>query len=169
MENIVKNIHLLGLEDGQRERLEAGAALYKRFDNLTFKVKQYKDGILIVEARQGKNYKRDYFSEREIVERTKKLVREFSEDFCPERIHVGVIPLKEVDSDVITVDYLKEELYRLHIRIKDINNDTGLEMSNLSAWINGTRPMSNIVKNMFYYYIRYKELIEQKKNEQKND
>ena len=169
MENIVKNIHLLGLEDGQRERLEAGAALYKRFDNLTFKVKQYKDGILIVEARQGKNYKRDYFSERKIVERTKKLFRELSEDFCPERIHVGVIPFKEVDSDVITVDYLKEELYRLQIRIKDINNDTGLEMSNLSAWINGTRPMSNIVKNMFYYYIRYRELIEQKKNEQKND
>jgi hypothetical protein len=169
MENIVKNIHLLGLEDGQRERLEAGATLYKRFDNLTFKVKQYKDGILIVEARQGKNYKRDYFSEREIVERAKKLFREFSEDFCPDRIHVGIIPFKEVDSDVITVDYLKEELYRLHIRIKDINNDTGLEMSNLSAWINGTRPMSNIVKNMFYYYIRYKELIEQKENEQKND
>ena len=49
MENVVKNIHLLGLDEEQKKRLEAGAALYKRFDNLTFKVKQYKDGILIVE------------------------------------------------------------------------------------------------------------------------
>lgn len=162
MENVVKNIHLLGLDEGQKKRLEAGASLYKRFDNLTFKVKQYKDGILIVEARQGKNYKKDYFSEKEIVEKAKKLFNDFSNDFNPQKIHVGVIPFKEVDSDIITPEYLKDELYRLHIRIKDINNDTGLEMSNLSSWVNGTRPMSNIVKNMFYYYIKYNELIEQK-------
>lgn len=154
MENIVKNIHLLELNEEQKQRLEAGALLYKRFDNFTFKIKQYKDKILIVEARQGKNYKKEYFSEKEIIEKTKKLFTDFSKDFQPEKIHVGVIPFREVESDIITPEFLKTELHKRQIRIKDINIETGLEMSNLSAWVNGVRPMSNIVKNMFYYYLK---------------
>ncbi len=64
------------------------------------------------------------------------------------------MPYEDHAINIITPDYLKKELQRRSIRIKDVQIATGLETSSISAWVNGIRPMSNIVKAMFYFYLK---------------
>lgn len=42
---------------------------------------------------------------------------------------------------------------------KDIMDETGIDKSNVSAWVNGTRTMSQPVRAMFYYYIWQKAAV----------
>lgn len=155
--NTVAFIDRLELSEEQRKRLEAGAVLYKRHANITFLVVSYKNNHLTVKVKQEKNYTGKYATKNELIEKAKKLFSEFSTDFQPEKITVGAVPYTFPKSDQITPEYLKKELQKRSIRIKDIHEDTGIEVSNLSAWINDTRPMSKIVKNMFYFYLLSKE------------
>lgn len=152
--NTVAFIDRLNLSEDQKKRLEAGAKLYKRNANITFTVVSYEDSHLILKAKQEKNYTGQYATKNELIEKAKKLFSEFSSDFQPQKITVGAVPYTHPKSDQITPEYLKKELKKKNIRIKDIHEDTGIEVSNLSAWINDIRPMSKIVKNMFYYYLQ---------------
>lgn len=155
--NTVAFIDRLGLSETAKERLEAGAKLMKRYANITFKVVSYDNDELILKVKQGKNYTEKYATKNELIEKAKDLFSEFSNEFNPKKITVGAVPYTFPKSDQITPEYLKKEIQRLKIRIKDIHEDTGIEVSNLSAWVNGIRPMSNIVKNMFYYYFKHIE------------
>lgn len=161
MENIKRNmiafIDRLGLSETEKERLEYGAKLMKRHANITFAVVSYENEHLILKVKQGKNYTDEYDDKNKLIEKAKKLFTEFSTDFRPQKITIGAVPYAYPKSEIITPEYLKKELQKKKLRIKDIQIDTGLETSNLSAWINGIRPMSNIVKNMFYYYLLSKE------------
>jgi DNA-binding Xre family transcriptional regulator len=38
------------------------------------------------------------------------------------------------------------------VKFNDLVTDTGLDKTNISAWVNGKRDMSQIVKAMFYFY-----------------
>ena len=156
MENTVKNIHLLNLSDTDVQRLETGANLHKRHSNITFKILKFSDGVLTVQIKQEKNTAKKYLETSELVERAKTLFSTFSKNFVPEKIIVRPIPFKESESEIITPEFLKKELQRKNLRIKDVEIDTGIETSNISAWVNGVRPMSNIVKNMFYFYLQTK-------------
>jgi hypothetical protein len=156
MENTVKNIRSLKLNDTDAERLEAGANLYKRHANITFKIIKFFDGVLTVQVKQEKNLRKKYLSKNELIGKANNLFNSFGKEFKPSGIIVHSIPFQESDSEIVTPEYLKKELQRKHLRIKDIQTDTGIETSNISAWVNGVRPMSNIVKNMFYYYLQNK-------------
>ena len=143
MENIIKNIHKIESFLGEEKsyQIEQFALMYRRYARIVFKVIAFDETEkkLIVKVRQ------------ELHEKGKELFSKFFDGFT---IHVDAKPYTETSAEIITPEYLKAELNKRQIRIKDINTATGLEMSNLSAWVNGTRPMSNIVKNMFYYYLK---------------
>ena len=154
MENSIKNIHLLHLENNDKERLEAGAKLHKRNSNITFKVISFKDGKKIIRVVQGKNSTEKYLDKNSLIEKTKTLFNSFSENIKFENLIVNAIVYEDHVINSITPDFLKKELQKRNIRIKDVQIAIGLEISNISAWVNGTRPMSTIVQAMFYFFLK---------------
>lgn len=59
---------------------------------------------------------------------------------------------RKEDLNKIDSTYIRSYMINNGIKSKDICNDTGLDKTNISAWINGKRPMSKIVIAMFHFY-----------------
>lgn len=153
MENTVKNIHLLNLTPDQKERLEVGAKLYKRNANIVFKIIENNADELIIKVTQGKNAMEKYLSKNELIQRANSLMNSFSDAVNFNKIIVHPTPFQPHPASAITPEYLKIEFQKRNLRIKDVQLATGLETSNISAWLNHKREMSNITKAMFHFYL----------------
>lgn len=161
METIIKNIHLLKshLTEDQLSTLEHGASLHRRHARITFKILRFADNVLTVETRQDKSPAENYLDGKLLYQRTKEL---FKANNLPAdiKLHINTIPYKPSPTEVVTPEYVRHFMTDLKIKAKDIAADTGLDKTNISAWVNGTREMSQIVKAMFYYYLETKRTIE---------
>lgn len=151
--NIVKGIAKLGLTDAQARKLEAGAQLHRRHSNIEFKVLALDDAAVTIQAVQGKSAAGNHVDMKKLIELTKQLFAQFLPNH---KIHVHATPYQESEISKIDNLWLERCMNEFNIRIKDIENDTGLRKDNISAWLNNLRPMSNIVKAMFYYYFSWK-------------
>lgn len=160
METIIKNIHLLKphLSEKLISDLEQGASLYRRHSRITFKILRLADNVLTVETRQDKSPAENYLDGKTLYERTKEL---FAANELPEgiKLHINTIPYKPSPTEIITPEYIRHFLTDLKIKVKDVAADTGVDKTNISAWVNGTREMSQIVKAMFYYYLETKRTL----------
>ncbi|ACT96718.1 hypothetical protein [Dyadobacter fermentans] len=158
METIIKNIHLLKnrLSESQLNDLEHGALLHRRHARITFKIVRFTDDVLTVETRQEKSPAGNYLDGKTLYQRTKEL---FQSNNLPGgvKIHVNTIPYVPAPAQDVSPEFIRHYMTELKIKVRDIENETGLDSTNISAWINGTREMSNIVRAMFYYYIKHKE------------
>lgn len=132
------------------EALEKGAALHKRHGGIEFKVLKVEGKKITIGAIQRKNFAGNYLSQKELVDRTKKLFTRFLPDHT---VIVHAIPFMPHPSQSVTPEWLQGRMKKEHLKVKDLVELTGLEKSNISAWVNGVREMSNIVKSMFYAYL----------------
>lgn len=57
----------------------------------------------------------------------------------------------------ITPEEIQSRLKALKIKNQELVGITGCNKGNISSWINGTRPMSMTVKNMFYWFLKTRE------------
>lgn len=160
METIIKNIHNLVpfITENQLEKLEEGALQYRRFARISFKIVALghtpnKVLTITIEVRQDKSPSENYLKAAELHQRAKDLFK----PYLPEDVlfYSNALPYVESPTEKVTPEYLRHFMTEYKIRIKDIVADTGLDKSNVSAWVNGTRDMSQIVKAMFYYYFRF--------------
>jgi hypothetical protein len=148
--NIHKLKNLLPLED--IARLEANALDIKRISNISFKVEAANELKIYIQTTQGKNLKnRNITDDETLVELTKDLVQPF---FPTKIIIVQASPFLKPVVDVVTPEWITDSMYKYKIKIKDLTGDTGIDKSNFSAWINGIRPMSHIVKAMIFNIIK---------------
>jgi hypothetical protein len=153
--NTIKNIHLLELSDKDRDKLEAGAALHRKMSNITFKILEVNEKAIVIRAVQGKHLSENYADKKTLVART----RELFEPFLPgKKIHPQVITFEPNPVSEIDALWVKKNMEDLGIRVTDIVNDTGVDKTNISAWANGTRPMSQPVKAMFFNYFNLLKL-----------
>lgn len=162
--NTIKNIHLISgiLPEENIDDLQQGAFLYKRHANITFKIISVDTARvdsnnadipkeLIVEVRQGRNSTAEYLSVEDLVERAKSL---FSRFFPDHDIHARPRPYSRPPTEDVTPEWIQDRMNENKVSLKRLEKDTGLDKTNLSAWVNGKRPMSQPVKAMFYYYFR---------------
>lgn len=149
--NTIKNIHKLAgiIPAGEITKLEAGAALHLRHSNISFKIVEVNDTELHVRADQGRHLSENYADEKTLINRTRELFGPF---FRGRVIYTHPVPYAPAIVDVVDPAWIKERMLNKGIRIKDMLIDTAIDKTNLSAWINGTRPMSQPVKAMFYFY-----------------
>ena len=148
----IKNLRILAksLKPEQINRLEAGANLHKRHANIEFKILKYGDHKISVEVKQGKHLAKNYADMKTLIERTKQLFQVALPAHT--EIIVNAVPYTEHPISNINADWLDTQMTNNQVNIKDIVEDTGLDKSNISAWRNDKRPMSQIVKTMFYFY-----------------
>jgi hypothetical protein len=145
----IKNIHLLELSDNDRVKLLAGAALHLRMSNISFKILEVTNTAITLRVIQGKHLSENYADKKALVELTKELFQRFYPD---KKIHPQAIVFKHNPVMQITAQWVKEKMETLDLGVTDIVNDTGVDKTNISAWANGTRPMSQPVKAMFFHY-----------------
>ena len=60
--------------------------------------------------------------------------------------------------EVVTPEWIKEKLRVHKIKITEISIETGLNITSISAWSNGSRPMGRTVKAFWFFYFKTKTL-----------
>jgi hypothetical protein len=149
--NTIKNINKLTgiIPDSQIARLEAGAALHLRHSNISFKIIEANDTEIHVRTEQGKHLSENYATTHALV----TLTRELFERFLPGKtIFTHPIKYQRPITSVVDTSWIADKMLKKGVRIKDIETDTGISKSNISNWLSGDKPMSQIVKAMFYFY-----------------
>jgi len=131
------------------EILDEAAALQKKNSNISFKVIKVTDNEFQIRTEQGKHLSENYADAKLLVQRTKGLFSFFG---INKTLHVHPVPYAQSRTDVVNPKWLNDKMLKNGIKVKDIANETGIEKSDISSWINGEKPMSQPVKAMFYYY-----------------
>ena len=131
-------------------KVDAAAAVHKKQSNIEFNILTVEENTLTVATEQGKTGSGKYANLKTLVKRT----HEVFDNVLPPSCKLEVQPTEYLESPAATVtpDWINKKMLEKEIRIKQIAFDTGIDRTDLSAWINGLRPMSQIVKALFYYY-----------------
>jgi len=131
-------------------KLDAAAAMHKKQSNIEFKILAVEENLLTIATEQGKTSSGKYANLKTLIKRT----HEVFDNFLPPSFKLEVEPTEYLESPAATVtpDWINKKMLEKEIRIKQIAFDTGIDRTDLSAWITGQRPMGQIVKAMFYYY-----------------
>jgi len=147
MSHIVKNIELLGLSPDQLATLAHRAEQHRRFSAIEFKVVEVKPDSVVLLIRQEKSHAGNYFPVKRLLE----ILRETFGDLVGDRkIEPRPYPYKPSPPDVVDAAWLQAR--RGQRPIKDIAHDLGVDANMVSGYVGGKRPLSGVVRAMFYYY-----------------
>lgn len=153
MKTLVKNEHLLNLPSDKLQTLHTRADLHRRYSSLTFKVVDCTPGKITVQVVQEKSHNENYFDTKRLVE----IVRETFGDLAEwETIHAKPIPYRPAPTEIVTPEWIREQMGKHGLKVKPMALELGIDATSLSAFKNGVRPMSGVVKAMFYYYFKSK-------------
>jgi hypothetical protein len=151
--NVIKNRRLIEslLSEDQLDRLELGAAMHKRHSRIHFKVVEVGENHVRVQTEQTKSPAKNYFLVEELEERTKSLFGGF---FPDKEIRVFANEYVSPTVDDVTPTWLQRKMRDKGINQSAIVKATGIDKTNISAWLSGSRPMTQPVKAMFYYMFK---------------
>jgi hypothetical protein len=151
---VIRNIDQLTdiLSDEAIKRLEAGAKQQKKHNNIEFEILSVNDHVITIGTEQLENSSGNYANFRMLAKRTSDLFGKH----LPQSYKLEVQPVEFIvsPSAVVTPEWIGQKMLEKGIRIKQIVFETGINRNNVSDWANGKKPMSQIVKAMFYFYFR---------------
>jgi hypothetical protein len=147
--SVIKNIHKISLPESQLKKLEHGASLHKRMSNIQFKILEAGPSKLVVRVAQEKHLSGNYADRATLMQRTRELFQAF---FPGAKIHPKVIPYEANPVGEIDSFWVKDQMIKNGVTVTKLVKDTDIDKTNISAWVNGVRPMSQPVRSMFYYY-----------------
>lgn len=149
----IKNAKLLDglLPQYHLEKLDYGAQMHLRHSRIHFKVLEVGADFITVQVVQTKSPAENYLSAKELADRAKNLFGEF---FPDRKIHARPNEYQPPSVDHVTPQWVKRKLEVKGLGQVDIITETGIDKTNISAWISGKRPMSQPVKAMFYYMLK---------------
>ncbi len=130
-------------------RLEQDAQLHKRYSNIEFKILNATNNAIAIEVRQGRHLSENYATQKRLTE----IVHE-TFDVCGKKIDAMPVIFQKSKTEIVTPEWINEKMNKDGIKLKQIVEDTGVDKTNLSAWANGKRPMSQVAKAMLYYYFK---------------
>lgn len=62
------------------------------------------------------------------------------------------VPIKNAQE--VDTSWIAQRMEAKSLTQVEVSRQTGIDKSNISAWISGLRPMSKIVKAMFYFMLK---------------
>jgi hypothetical protein len=137
------------------KQLENGARLLKDCFNCELKILSTNISgayrAITMQVGQGSTLSGEYFNKIMLEKKIEDLFYPYIDKHIV--LYIKVNPYKPTIVDVVTHEWLQEKMITKGIRKSDFIVDTGIDKTNLSAWINGTRSMSQPVKAMFYFYL----------------
>lgn len=151
MENtFIKNEHLLDLAPDKLETLRQRAALHRRYSSIDFKVLECTPEKLVIRVRQGKSNAENYFDSKRLAEIGKET---FGDLGAWKAVHAGTMPYQLPPPHVVDFEWIQEKMRERGLKVKDVSRDLGVDSHTISAYKNGLKPLSGVVKAMFYYYL----------------
>lgn len=149
MKTLVKNAVALGLTPEQFKTLDTRAQLHRRYSSLEFKVTDAKPDQVTVLIAQDKSHAGNYFDTKRLIE----IAHETFDDLLGgRRLHVRPVPYQPAPTEVVTADWIKKKALETGKPVKQIAQELGVDAATVSAYKNGLKPLSGVVKAMFYYY-----------------
>lgn len=146
---LVKNVNLLGLSPEKLALLEQRAQLHQRFSSIEFKVLECTPEKLVVRVVQEKSHAGNYFDQKRLVE----IVRETFADLGGwVTVQARPIPYVPPGPDVVTPEWIQDRMKGGGVKVKDLAAALGVDANTISAYKNGVKPLSGVVRAMFYYY-----------------
>lgn len=140
--------------------LDRGANLHLRHSNIEFKVIVADDQNVQIRVTQGKSAAENYAKAGELIALTRDLFKRFLPNHL---IHVHPSVYVPSPSEVVDANWINSHMLAYGVKVKDISFQTGLDKTNISAWINDKRPMSQIVKALMFNFFKIyaiKQLVE---------
>ncbi|THU34239.1 hypothetical protein FAM09_24790 [Niastella caeni] len=152
---ILKGVHLLKwLKEETIKKMEEVAFSKWQNSRLTFRFLKVTDKEVTIGATQANLLNGQYLNQKELIQ----VVHESFDKFFPkQRVLVHASPYKESPAQKVDSAWIKKKMEQLGIALKDICDDTGMNNTQLSAVINGVRPLSDAMKAMFFFYFKTKE------------
>lgn len=153
---VIKGVEKLDgiLSEKEISQLNKAAITHKKFSNILFEIEDADDAELVVVVEQEQNPSGNYANQRTLVKRT----HEVFDRIIPSSVRLTVKAQEYFESPTakVTPQWIEQQMLEKEIRIKQIAFDTGINKADISAWLNGIKPMSQIVKALFYYYFNSK-------------
>ncbi|TKC08887.1 helix-turn-helix domain-containing protein [Pedobacter frigoris] len=149
----IQNINLLEtlLSAEQLFKLDKAAARHQEQSNTNFDIHSLENKNIEIETTQGETSSGKYASETTLIKRTEDLFRKHLPDY---KIIVSARTFQVSPSSVVNNAWIDKMMQQKGIRIKQIAFDTGIDRESISDWVTGKRSMSQIVKAMFYFYLK---------------
>lgn len=149
---LIKNIHLIKwLDENALLRLEQAALAHQRFSDIHFKIVSVTDEKVVILTTQNKNFHQNQFDAKRLVEITKEVFVKFLDE---KALNVAAVPFISSPTEVVDSTWITEQMSRYKIALKQISADTGINKSSLSSVITGDKPLSAVMRGMFYYYFK---------------
>lgn len=143
------------MKDGMLSKLDNAGQLHKQYGNIEFKVKSANEKEIVIQITQGKNSAGVYHDKKRLVE----IVHEtFDPVFPGFRILPQAIAYEPPPSSIVSPEWIGQKMNKLGIGQKDLIKDLGMTKPNVSEYLSGTKEMSHVIRNVFYYYFLYREL-----------
>jgi len=134
----------------QLGQLEKGAQRHLDQSNVTFSVLSVTPGQIEIEAAQGQSKSGKYASQALLKARAEAL---FGGYLPQAMLHITPLTFAPSTASTVTTSWLEIRMRQKGLCIKQIAFDTGINRESISGWVTGKKPMSQIVKAMFYYYL----------------
>ena len=153
MKTLVKNANAaaLGLTPEQLKTLDTRAQLHRRYSSLEFKVTEAIPEQVTVLIAQAQSHAGNYFDTRRLVE----IAHETFDDLvAPRRLLVRPVPYQPSPTEVVTPEWIQKKALESGKKVKEIAHDIGVDASTVAAYKSGSKPLSGVVKAMFYYYFQ---------------
>lgn len=147
MRHLVKNAELLGLTAAQLDTLQQRAELHRRYSSIDFKVIEARPDAVVIRIRQTASHAQNYFDTKRLVEILKET---FGDLVSGRKIEPRPYTFRPAAPDVVDAAWLQRQ--RGQTPIKEIAKDLGMDPNLVSGYIAGNRPLSGVVRAMFYYY-----------------
>jgi len=135
------------------------ATTVKRFGGIKsyFLRKNNKGAYIKVE--QHKHHTGNYLDEETLIQRAK----EYYSQFVDGELHVQAVPYQESPVEIVTPEWIREQMESLGITQKELVFALGIGKSDISIAVNGLKAISTRTKAGFYYYFKYLSSTQQNK------
>lgn len=151
MKSLIGNAGLIRLEPDQMQLLEKRAELHRRYSAIEFKVLEWSDTKIVIRIVQGKSHAENYFDQHRLVD----IVRETFGDLVPGlQVLARPYPYQPSPTAIVTADWIKKKMVEQGLKVKDLAHALGVDANTVSAYKNGVKPLSGVVRAMFYYYFK---------------
>jgi len=158
MQHLIKNLHKLKnvITDEQINQLEHSAMMHQRYAWIFFKVIRVDivNKILTIEVRQENTPYKNFADKKRLTEIVEETFGRFFEGW---QIHKAPLPYTPSPAEVVTAEWIKQQMQRYKIGAKKMVEDLGVAKSDISAMINEHKAMGGRTRAMFYYYFKFIE------------
>lgn len=142
--------------------LELDAQMYQRYNRISFKIMQLNEEEIVLRVKQEKAPNGNYFDSQRLEEIGHEFLEPIKAQKANLNIQVQTIPFVNAPIEQVDPKWIQKKMNDDSIPLKKIVEDTGIDKTTLSAYINGKKTLTQNVKAFFYYYFKAIEQHSQK-------